>query len=74
MNGGEVAQRETVDAGALTVERVQRWARDLIDLSHRNQAFYHRPTKRSSLDILSSDPLSLHAALSKPLSFLRQPS
>lgn len=75
MNGGEVAKRETVDAGALTAERVQRWARDLIDLSHRNHALHHQPTKRSSLDILSPVPLSLHGALSKgkPLSFFRQP-
>lgn len=76
MNGGEVAQREVGDAGALTAERVQRWARDLIDLSQRNHALYHRPTKRSSLDILSPDPLSLHRVLTgtKPLSFFIPPS
>lgn len=51
------------DADQITRANVLGWARDLIDLSHRNHALYHRPTKRSSLDLRAPDPLTLHREL-----------
>lgn len=54
----------TGDADLLTRESITTWARDLIDLSQRNHALYHRPTKRSSLDLRAPDPLTLHRLLS----------
>jgi very-short-patch-repair endonuclease len=52
-----------VDGDQRTRAHVLGWARDLIDLSHRNHALYHRPTKRSSLDLRAPDPLVLHRLL-----------
>ena len=52
-----------VDADQITRANVLGWARDLIDLSHRNHALFHRPTKRSSLDLRAPDPLTLHREL-----------
>ena len=64
-----------VDPDQITRANVLGWARDLIDLSQRNHALYHRPTKRSSLDLRAPDPLTLHRGLTDgtAYSFLMPP-
>ncbi len=70
-----MARSGAIDPDQVTRAHVLGWARDLIDLSRRNHALYHRPTKRASLDLLAPDPLSLHQLLSdgKQLAFLMPP-
>ena len=76
MDRGVLMGVEAAGGTPHTVRRVERWARELIDLSQRNHALYHRPTRRSSLDILGPDQFTLHRLLAgqKPLSFFIPPS
>lgn len=64
------------DPDRLTRRSVSEWARALIDLSQRNHALYHRPTKRASLDLEAPDSLTLHRLLSagESLPFLLPPT
>lgn len=64
-----------VDEDGITRAHVKGWAGELIDLSRRNHALFHRPTKRSSLDLRAPDPLTLHRRLTEgsPLGFFIPP-
>jgi very-short-patch-repair endonuclease len=55
------AARKNVDDAV--VGQLERWARDLIDLTQRNHALYYRPTKRTTLRVLAPDPVQFHLQL-----------
>jgi very-short-patch-repair endonuclease len=44
-------------------QQVERWARDLIDLTKRNRSLFYRPTKRSTLELVTPRPASVFESL-----------
>jgi very-short-patch-repair endonuclease len=66
---GRMSEGASMD-GALPHERTDRvreqvkaWARELIDLTRRNRSLYYRPTKRTTLEIMSPSAAEVFSAL-----------
>ena len=46
-----------------TLDQLERWRQDILDLSRRNRLLYYRPLKTGSLEIISPEPAALVARL-----------
>jgi len=63
------------ESGDRVREQIRAWARELIDLTRRNRSLYYRPTKRSTLEIISpaSDAIFRLLMEEDSLTFFRPP-